>query len=39
MNPDQLWESTMNPETRTILKVAVDNEMEADIIFNTPDGG
>ena len=35
MNPDQLWESTMNPETRTILKVAVDNEMEADIVFST----
>ena len=35
MNPDQLWESTMNPETRTILQVAVDNEMEADNIFST----
>ena len=35
MNPDQLWESTMNPETRTILQVAIDNSQDADSIFNT----
>ncbi len=33
MNPDQLWESTMNPETRTILQVSIDNAAEADLIF------
>ena len=35
MNPDQLWESTMNPETRTILQVAIENSQDADSIFNT----
>ena len=35
MNPDQLWESTMNPETRTILQVAIENAQDADSIFNT----
>ena len=35
MNPDQLWESTMNPETRTILQVSIENSQDADSIFNT----
>ncbi len=34
MNPDQLWETTMNPETRTILKVMMDDEIEAEKVFS-----
>lgn len=33
MNPDQLWETTMNPETRTLLQVKVENVVETDDIF------
>ncbi len=34
MNPEQLWETTMNAETRTIKRVELIDAMEADMIFN-----
>jgi DNA gyrase subunit B len=33
MNPEQLWETTMNPETRTLLQVRIDDAVETDEIF------
>jgi len=33
MNPEQLWETTMNPATRTLLQVRLDDDVEADGVF------
>ena len=33
MNPEQLWDTTMNPEIRVLLKVNIDDEVDADEIF------
>jgi DNA gyrase subunit B len=35
MDPEELWETTMNPATRTILQVTVEDAVKADEIFST----
>jgi DNA gyrase subunit B len=35
MNPEQLWSTTMNPETRTVLQVSLESAANADKIFET----
>jgi DNA gyrase subunit B len=35
MNYEELWETTMNPETRTLLQVTLDDAAKADEIFAT----
>lgn len=34
MNAEQLWDTTMNPETRTLRQVSLENALEADLIFS-----
>jgi DNA gyrase subunit B len=34
MNPEQLWGTTMNPDTRTVLQVTIENAADADRTFS-----
>ena len=34
MNPEQLWETTMNPETRTLKQITIEDAVEADRMFS-----
>ncbi|HPB32607.1 MAG TPA: hypothetical protein PLB62_14240 [Candidatus Sumerlaeota bacterium] len=35
MNPEQLWETTMNPKTRTLLQVTIEDAVLAEEMFST----
>jgi DNA gyrase subunit B len=34
MNPEQLWQTTMNPDTRRLLQVAIEDAVEANEVFS-----
>lgn len=34
MNPEQLWETTMNPENRTLKKITIDDAVQADQVLS-----
>jgi len=34
MNPEQLWETTMNPENRVLIQITIEDAKEADRIFD-----
>ncbi|MBI2958214.1 MAG: hypothetical protein HYY32_05155, partial [Chloroflexi bacterium] len=39
MSPEQLWNTTMNPETRTMLQVNIEDSIKANIAFQELMGG
>ena len=38
MNPEQLWETTMNPENRRLLQVKLEDTVESDQVFSLFNG-